>query len=265
MTLRLSLLSTLLLLALGRAAHGQEPAPREPSPLPPPLSIYAEEFASDSVQTFERPNGTLLRPGSFVYQLAARRDTLIVPLGIRTVQVTESTLGGAPGWLIAESRTGSAVSTSDSLYLARADLSPERWVATIGQAQLAASFTRDSMFGAMQTYQGRSSFVHPLPAGALLTPGMVERIVEMLPLQPGYRASATLVFLEMGSPRTVPAELLVEREETVALPDRTVDCWVVLLRAGPLEQRLWVSKEAPRVVKTEQATSAGILSALLQP
>jgi hypothetical protein len=264
-TLRFALLSTLLLLPLGRTALAQDPVHREPSPLPPPLSIYAEQFTSDSAQTFERPNGMLLRPGSFVYQLAARRDTLLIPLGIRTVHVTESSTGGAPGWLIAESRTGSAVTTSDSLYLARADLSPERWVAASGQAQLAASFSRDSMFGAMQTYQGRASFVHPLPVGALLTPGMVERIVEMLPLHAGYRASATLVFLEMGAPRTVPADLLVEREESVTLADRAMDCWVVLLRAGLLEERLWVSKEAPRVLKTEQATGSGILTAVLQP
>jgi hypothetical protein len=221
----------------------------------------------DSLRPFERPNGALLRPGTFVYQLSTRRDTLVTQLGIRTVQVTPALVGGMPGWLIAESRTGSAMPTIDSLYVARADLSPERWVASIGKAQLAASFTRDSMFGATQTYQGRASFVAPLPEGALLTPGMVERVVEMLPLQAGFRTGASLVIFEMGSTRTVPAELAVVREETVALPDRTVDCWVVALRAlpGALEERMWVTKTAPRVVKTEQSTSVGLLVAMLQP
>jgi hypothetical protein len=94
---------------------------------------------------------------------------------------------------------------------------------------------------------------------------MVDRIVELLPLAPGFRTGATIVLFEMGTPRVIPAELRVDREEPVALGDRTVDCWVVTLRAGPLEERLWVSKEAPRVVKTEQATGAGVLTAVLLP
>jgi hypothetical protein len=221
--------------------------------------------AVESLPPFERPNGLLLRPGTFTYQLSSRRDTLVTPLGQRTVVVTETTFAGSPSWLIAESRTGTAVTTTDSLFLARADLSPGRWLATNGSAQLASSFSRDSMFVAMQSYQGRASFVTPLPAGALLTAGMVERIVELLPLAPGFRTGATLVLFEMGTPRAIPAELRVERDEPVTLADRTVDCWVVLLRAGALEERLWVSKESPRVVKTEQTTGAGVLTGVLQP
>jgi hypothetical protein len=219
----------------------------------------------ESLPPFARPNGLLLRPGTFVYQLSSRRDTLVTRLGQRTVVVSETTFAGSPSWLIAEARTGTTVPTSDSLYLARPDLSPARWLATNGRAQLASSFGRDSMFVAMQSYQGRASFVTPLSSGALLTPGMVERIVELLPLEVGYRTGATIVLFEMGAPRAIPAELRVDQEERLALPDREVDCWIVVLRAGALEERLWVSKENPRVLKTEQATGAGMLTAVLQP
>ena len=219
----------------------------------------------ESLPPFARPNGLLLRPGSFVYQLSSRRDTLVTPLGRRTVVVSETTFAGSPSWLIAESRTGTAVMTSDSLYLARSDLSPSRWVASSGDAQLASSFSHDSMFLAMQSYQGRSSVVSVLPPGALLTPGMVDRIVELLPLAIGFRTGATIVLIEMGTPRAIPAELRVDRDERLELPDRGVDCWVVVLRAGPLEERIWVSKETPRVQKTEQATGAGVLSGVLLP
>jgi hypothetical protein len=269
-----ALAGVLLAAAAGGRAHAQD-VPLTPLDAPPRASSMVLRVDAapsalpgvpvESLPPFERPNGMLLRPGSFVYQLSSRRDTLVTPLGQRSVTVSETVMGGVPFWLIVEARTGTPVETSDSLLLARADLSPGRWVATNGKAQLAASFNRDSMFVAMQSYQGRTSFVSALPAGALLTPAMVERIVELLPLAPGFRTGATILLFEMGAPRIIPAELLVEREERLALPDRGVDCWVVLLRAGTLEERLWVTRESPRVVKTEQATGGGLLTAVLQP
>jgi hypothetical protein len=253
---RHALLSAALLSTLASGVGAQQPAPALP-----PMPVVA----TDSIPVFERPNGMLLRPGTLVYSLSSKRDTLTTALGIRTVAVTETVVDGTPTWLLAESRTGTAVETSDSLYLTRADLAPERWVAAVGRTQLAASFTRDTMFAAMQTYQGRSQFTSPVPAGALLTPGMVDRVVELLPLQAGYRTGASLLLLEMGAPRAMPAELTVEREERCALPDHPTDedCWVVLLRSGTIEERLWVTKQAARVVKTEQSTGAGLLASVL--
>jgi hypothetical protein len=222
-------------------------------------------ITADTPPRAGRPNGALVRTGSLVYRLSSRRDTLFTPLGVRTVVVSEATMAGAPAWLIVESRTGTVVETSDSLYLARADLAPERWVAAIGRTQLAVSFARDSMFAAMQTYQGRTSFSAAVPPGTLLSGGMVDRVVELLPLQAGFRTETSLLLVDIGGPRTVPATVSVEREDPVALADRTVDCWVVLLQAGAIVERLWVTKESPQVVKTEQLTGVGLLSALLEP
>src|SRR5256885_521593 len=157
----------------------------ESAPLPAPVVTRPSPGPSDSVRVFDALNGTLLRPGIFTYRLSSQRDTLTTPLGIRTVSVSETTMDGMPAWLLAESRTGTPVETIDSLYLTRADLSPERWVASVGRAQLAVSFTRDSMYAAMQTYQGRASFAAPLTPGSLLTSAMVDRVVELLPLEPG--------------------------------------------------------------------------------
>ncbi len=265
----------LLAIAAPPRAHAQQVPPLTPLDAPPRASsmvLRMEDVSGalanvpvESLPPFARPNGMLLRADTLVYQQFSRRDTLVTPLGLRTVVITETSFAGSPSWLIAEARTGTAVHTTDSLYLARSDLSPSRWLATNGKSQLASSFSRDSMFVAIQTYQGRSSVVTPLPAGALLTPGMVERIVELLPLEIGFRTGATIVLFEMGAPRAVAAELRVDAEETVMLPDRTVSCWVVVLRAGALEERLWVSRDGLRVVKTEQATGAGMLTAVLQP
>ncbi len=213
-----------------------------------------------SFATFERPNGALLRPGTLTYRLTlVRTGQPARPLGERAVSVVASTTAGAPTWLLLETRSGSAVPTTDSLVLTRSDLSPVRWWASIGSARLSASSTRDTIYGASITYQGRSSFAVALPPGALLTAGMVERVIEMLPLRMGYRAGASLLLVELGSPRAVPAELAVDREERIDVLGRAEECWVVTLRAGALEERLWVTKEGARVVRTEQAVTGGTL------
>jgi len=200
-----------------------------------------------------------MRTESVTYRLSLLRDSGPTSLGTRTVEVSESILGGTATWLITERRTGSPVATADSLWLARADLAPIRWVGAIDRTQLAASFAHDSIFGAFQSYAGRSSFTSPVLPGVLVTPAMTERIIEMLPLRVGYRAAASLLLVDMGTPRALPAEMSVEREERARTSAGDVDCWVVLLRAGAMEERLWVDKARRLVVRTEQVTAAGRL------
>jgi hypothetical protein len=219
--------------------------------------VVAPSPATDSVYPFQPPAGTPMRTGATTYRLSLVRDAGASPLGVRTVEVTETQLGGVPTWLIAERRAGSAVPTTDSLWLTRAELTPVRWVGTIERAQLAASFAHDSVFGALQNYAGRSSFAAPLLPGVLVTPGMTERILEMLPLRVGYRAAASLLLVDMGTPRALPAEIVVEREERIRTPAGDADCWVVVVRAGVMEERLWVDKGRRLVLRTEQVTSMG--------
>ena len=257
MLIRSLCLSVLLASALG----AQEPVPAAP----PAITDSTAPRADTAAVSYDRPNGALLRQGTIVYDLVMTRGTQVTALGIRSAGITESNVAGLPAWLLTETRTGSAVETSDSLYLSRAELAPLRWTAAIGRAQVGASFTRDTVFGALQSYQGRSSFAVEVGDRVLVTPGMVERVLELLPLRVGYRARATLLVVDMSSPRTLPAELLVDREESLTMVDRVVDCWVVTLRAGATEERLWVSKENSRVLKTEQAFDGGVLTAIARP
>ncbi|HEV7994470.1 MAG TPA: hypothetical protein VGP25_21790 [Gemmatimonadaceae bacterium] len=258
-----AVLGTLVALALCGAAHTGL-AQQSSSAGAAPVANNAPLVAPDSIAPFERPNGTLIHPALYVYQLSLIRNGVQTPLGTRTVEVTDASAGGVPGWLIAERRTGSAVPTSDSLWVTRADLTPERWAATIDHAQLGVSFTRDSAFGAVQSYRGRASFAAAVPPGALLTGGMVERVIELLPLRDGYRAAASLLLFDLATPRALDAEIFVERSERTRIGSADVDCWVVTLRAGVLEQRLWVSRQSPRVVRTEQATAGGVLVGVVQ-
>jgi len=239
-----------ILLAIATPLAGQEAASTPPG-------VVAPSPATDSVYPFQPPAGASMRTGATTYRLSLLRDAGASSLGVRTIEVTETQLGGMATWLIAERRTGTAVPTTDSLWLTRAELTPVRWVGTIERAQLAASFAHDSIFGALQNYAGRSSFAAPLLPGVLVTPGMTERILEMLPLRADYRAAASLLLVDMGTPRALPAEIVVEREERIRTPAGDADCWVVVLRAGVMEERLWLDKARRMVVRTEQTSSLG--------
>jgi hypothetical protein len=272
--------------------------PGRPAPVPQPAPAVAAippSAVTDSAGYFARPNGTLVRTDSAVYRLELRRDTLVIPLGVRTVTVAESKLGGIPDWLVTESRTGTAIATYDSLHLHRADLTPMRWTARNGLSQLAVSFTTDSMFVALQDYQGRGSFAVGLPPGALITPGMVDQLLALMPLGADYRVNASMVVVDSGAPRAVAATISVEGQESVTLAPSVaplapvapvsatptaggvllagasppaagvaIDCWVVVLRTGAQEKRFWVAKSPQRVVKSEQQTSGGVLVELLE-
>jgi len=237
-------------LAFAAPLRAQEPASTPPG-------VVAPSAAVDTLLPYERPVGTPLRTGATTYRLSLLRDAGPIALGERTVEVTETMLGGGPAWLIAERRTGTPVPTTDSLWLARGDLSPLRWIGTIDRTQLAASFAHDSIFGALQSYAGRSSFAAPTLPGILVTPGMTERIVELLPLRVGYHAAASLLLVDMGTPRALPAELSVDREERIRLSAGDADCWVLVLRAGAMEERMWVDKSRRMVVRTEQGSATG--------
>ena len=241
--------------------------PGPPAPVPEPvgdLPRVTPTAVTDSAGYFARPNGMLMHPDTMTWALELRRDTLIVPLGVRTVMVSESMTGGIPDWLVAESRTGTAIATYDSLHLRRADLTPVRWSARNGVSQLAVSFTNDSMFAALQDYQGRGSFAAGIPPGALLTPAMVDRVLALVPLSLGYRSGASLVNIADRGPQAVPATITVEGEQPLMLGTQSVDCWIVVLRTPTSEIRYWVEKSPQRVVKTERQSANGTLTEMLQ-
>ena len=171
----------------------------------------------------------------------SQRRRTVTPLGTRTVTVAESQLGGMPGWVDRRARDGyRGADARLASWLTRADLAPERWVATIGNAQMAASFIAGLVFGAIQSYQGRASFVLGVsrqPAAQRMT----ERLFELLPLR-GLSCAASLLLLDGGTPARLPAELLVEREERRG---RRRTTWLLGGgRCGPgaIEAALWVSR-----------------------
>jgi hypothetical protein len=155
--------------------------------------------------------------------------------------------------LILEARDGGGILGLDSIVASRDRLTPLHWGSSIGQARLAAEFTRDSLYGATSSPLGRKSLVGPAPRGVIASEGMLDGMLQLAPIDIGWTADATLLVAELTGTRLLAARLMVEREEDVTVPAGTFPSWVVSLRTGNAEKWLWVSKEQRIVVKSSQA------------
>lgn len=200
-------------------------------------------------------DATMLRPARYSYELAVTRDGLAQPLGQQTISFTDATYAGTPSWLILEARDGGGVAGLDSVLASRDRLEPLHWGASIGQARLAAEFTRDTLYGATSSPLGRRSLVGPAPRGVIASEGMLDGLLQLVPIDDDWTADATLLVADLTGTRLVAARLAVDREEEVTVPAGTFRSWVVSLRTGNGDKWLWVSKDHRIVVKSSQMLS----------
>jgi hypothetical protein len=200
-------------------------------------------------------DATTLRPARYSYEVAVTRDGLSQPLGVQTISFADATYAGAPSWLILEARDGGGIAALDSVLASRDRFTPLHWGASIGQARLAAEFTRDTLYGATSSPLGRRSLVGPAPRGVIASEGMLDGVLQLAPVDNGWTADAMLLVADLTGTRLVVARLVVEREEEVTVPAGTFPSWVVSLRTGNAEKWLWVSKEHRIVVKSSQTLS----------
>jgi hypothetical protein len=218
------------------------------------LAILAALLPASAV-TGQMPtvDATLLRPARYSYEVAVTRDGLTQPLGLQTISFADATYAGAPSWLILETRDGGGIAGLDSVLASRDRLTPLHWGASIGQARLAAEFTRDTLYGATSSPLGRRSLVGPAPRGVIASEGMLDGVLQIAPIEYGWTADVTLLVADLTGTRVVAGRLMVEREEEVTVPAGTFPSWVVSLRTGNGDKWLWVSKEHRIVVKSSQA------------
>jgi hypothetical protein len=218
-----------------------------------PLRALAGQANADSLGASLRVDASGLRPARYVYELSMSRDGGAQPLGWQTISVSGATYAGAPSWLILESRMGGGIPGLDSLIASRDALAPLHWGASTGLAKLAAEFTGDTLYGATSSPLGKRSLVAAAPRGVIASEGMLDELLQLAPLDYGWAANGTLLVADVSGTRLLAARLSAEREEEVTVPAGTFATWVVSLRTGQGEKRLWVSKEPRLVVKTAQA------------
>jgi hypothetical protein len=212
----------------------------------------AEAQQADGAASGLRVDASNLRAARYVYELSLSSDGVAQPVGWQAISYTGATYAGAPSWLVLESRMGGGIPGLDSLLASRDALAPLHWGASIGLARLAAEFTRDTVYGATSSPLGKRSLVGPAPRGVIASEGMLDGLLQLAPLDYGWAADATLLVADVSGTRLLAAHLTAEREEEVTVPAGTFAAWVVSLRTGQGEKRIWVSKEPRLVVKSAQ-------------
>ena len=178
----------------------------------------------------------------------------------RTLQISVGALAGAPVWILAESQRGTDGSIVDSLYLTRTDARPLRHVMQRGADRLVMhDFSRDSIHGSVMTPDGRAVPVATgYRAGPMVSGSMLEVMLRLLPLAPGWRATTQMLAAGPQGNLLVPLELSVAGEETVSVPAGSFPSWVVLIRAQNSEQRLWVAKRGRQLVRLTTSARPGM-------
>jgi hypothetical protein len=191
-----------------------------------------------------------LRPSQFVYLTTLERDASTVPLGTRTITVSQATYVGAPAWLVVEQRAGDRVPSEDSLYADVGALRPVHWSATTGDAHLALEFRSDSAFGGTTSPGGRRSITFAVPPGTLVSGALLETVLRLLPLQIAWEDSMPVLQVGVGSNSVMPTRIAVIGEDRVRVPAGTFDCWVVSVHADQTKGLYWVTKSDAIVVRS---------------
>ncbi len=196
-------------------------------------------------------NGVLLRPQHLRYRMSMAWPDSSHVVGTRTLDVTQSSYGAFPAWLLVQRRDGSVPAT-DTLYLSYVDLRPLHWTSVIGPSRLALEFTADSIYGATSGPSGNQNIALPRAGDLLASAPMAELVLQLMPHGVGRTDSVSVLEIDLGSYRIVPGALTVDGEQDVDTPLGRMHCWVISLSAADRSARYWVSESNPVVVQIRQ-------------
>lgn len=193
-----------------------------------------------------------MHPIKWVYALALQTGGTPERVGFRTLQVSSATFRGRPAWLVVDSRQMHELVQAESVYVAKADLAPLHRVEHTATGRSVTEFTRDSI----RTTFDDDSAGHAVVStrnepGVIPTMEVLEALLGMSPLSADWSASARLAAIGRDGGGIVPVSTRTTGAEQVAIPDGAFDAWLVVLRVGKGEERIWVRKSDGVVVKEE--------------
>lgn len=241
--------NSLLLLAgmlAAPALAAQQPA-QQPAQAPP------AESQLDVAEPLVAPPSASLASGSWSYRIQLSRRGQTIDLARRTLTVGPDPSDSSVLLLVDDTDARGQV-TSDSLFLSRDGLRPQRRSAAMGPVRIALTFASDSIRGLMTAAGGEPLTVSlPVVPGLVANGAMLESLFTVAPLADGWAATAVQVAPGPTGTALAPATFRVMAADSVTVPAGTFAVWKLVGTAGGAEQWLWLDRASGRLVRSQMS------------
>ena len=210
------------------------------------------------------PSAAVLKPSKITYVARIFSQGQAHRLGWRTLELTNATYEGKDVWLLAESRTVNTVVLAESLYVAKRSLEPVHRVVHTADMDITTAYTRDSILTSFGGDSGGGVRVAiPNQRDLIGNIYWIEPLLASLPLAPGWKGSATTVFVGPHDHARVVLDMWVTGQDSLLVPDGNFDCWTLTLQVGETQEHLWVRKSDKLLLKMDTPV-AGIAAAKVE-
>lgn len=254
---------------LAACGHGTKPAadvaPAHPLPTTNTAApVMPSATPASANPALVAPSAASLKPSKRIYVARLFSEGQAHKLGWRTLELSESTYDGKPAWLLLESRQVNTVLLTDSLFVAKMTLEPVHRVVLTADQEITTHYTRDSI---LTTFGGDSG--GGVKVSMKNEPNLVgniywiEPLLASVPFAPGWKGSATTIFVGPHDQAHVVMDLWVTGQDSLLVPDGTYDCWTVTLQVGETQEHLWVRKSDKVMLKMDTPV-AGIAAAKVE-
>jgi hypothetical protein len=251
-------------------SHGAKPA----SEVKPSATSASSAAAAPGVATtaapasatpvLVAPSAAVLKPFKITYVARLFSQGQAHRLGWRTLELSTVNYDGKDVWLLAESRKVNTVELAESLYVAKGSLEPVHRVVHTADMDITTQYTRDSILTSFEGDSGGGAHVATSnERGAVGNIYWIEPLLASLPLAPGWKGSASTVFVGPHDQAHVVLDLWVTGQDSLLVPDGTFDCWTLTLQVGETQEHLWVRKSDKLMLKMDTPV-AGIAAAKVE-
>lgn len=250
---------------LSACSHSSQPASRvTPAAAPAAAGAAPAAAPASSNPVLVAPSAAVLKPSKVTYVARIFSEGQAHRLGWRTLELSSATYEGKDVWLLAESRKVNTVELAESLYVAKGTLEPVHRVVHTADVDITTHYTRDSILTSFEGDSGGG--VHVAIAnerGLIGNIYWLEPMLASLPLAPGWKGSATTVFVGPHDQGHVVLDMWVTGQDSLLVPDGTFDCWTLTLQVGETQEHLWVRKSDKLLLKMDTPV-AGIAAAKVE-
>ncbi len=239
--------------------------------IPPEIQKKIDALTVDvkTVTMTERPAVTQAAPAAVFQASRLKPDRLtytstFAAMGQKMTMVTSRTIaavnqGGKEVWRIVDATSGAMGSATDTVDIDAASLLTIRRAAKQGPGGMVLDFSPEGVKGRVSG-PGMDTPIEAKSSGPVVSDGPgLEVPLCTLPLAEGYRATVNM--FDFGSRKVRAMALAVSGTENVTTPAGSFDAFVV--DAKPMDgesgaMKFWVSREKPRVVKSESEIPASM-------